>query len=255
MGCVRTFMALPLLLCACGGGGGGGAGANNADQQAALQLLEDCGLGAIADFLDALDIAVEIVDPNGTSLPAIDVIAVEQMQGHILWSADLGGDPAPELNGDIQFLNNMGQPAEPPFDLMQFMPPTGLGGLDAFLTQLPDGWTVRVSISTVGQPSVVANIFFSYAGGAADHGGGTVSAQDTPCGANYSFSNTPFADLVGAFPMLQTASTYTSGGTTLAGMTTFDGTDVATVDGGVNGGTAVYTFEADLGAQTVTAVP
>ena len=41
----------------------------------------------------------------------------------------------------------------------------------------------------------------------------------------------------------------------LAGSTTFDGTDVATVDGEVDDGTTTYAYEVDLGTGTVTALP
>lgn len=255
MGLFRVLMIVPLLLCACGGGGGGGGGGNsNADQQAAKQLLMDCGFDGIEGFLDVLGIAVAIVEPGGPTLASIQVMAAEQMLGHIAWTADLGGDPAPELLGDVQFLDDMGQAAEPPFDITQFIA-AGLGGLDAFLPQLPDGWTVAITINSVAPPLGIANFFFSYTSGAMNASNGNATVQNPPCGSSFTYSGATFADLGGPFPDMTFMSSYTSGGTSIDGTTTLDGTDVVTVDGTVNGGTTTYAFDVDLGAQTVTPVP
>ncbi len=252
---IRGLALLPLLLCACGGGGGGGGGGGNtADQQAGLTLLEICGIDGIDRFLEALGISVSIVDPNATSLPPIQVFAVDQAQGIIQWRVDLGGDPAPEFIGNIQFSNDLGQPASPPFDLNQFMA-AGLGTLDQFLVQLPDGWTVTVVANAPLDPLINLRVVFTYTSGAVSDTNGNCNVQSAACGSILIFAGIALADLAGPFPTGDFMSTYNGNGTTLNGTTTFDGTDLATVDGEVNGGTAVYTFEVDLGAGTVVTVP
>ena len=247
---IRVFVLLPLLLCACGGGGGGGG--INADQQAAIQLLEDCGLDAIGRYLQALDITVQIVDPNGTTLPAITVVNTNQAQGSITWNVDLTGDPAPEAFGVIQFQDDTGQPADPGFDITQFMA-NGLGALDLSLATLPDGWSVSITVNAPTQPLLNSRFIYAYTSGAVSGVTGTGNIQSVSCGTTFSFNGATLAELVAAFPTIDLTSTYTGGGTTLAGGTSLAGTDIATVDGKVNGGTTTYTFAADLGAGTVTA--
>lgn len=246
---IREFVLLPFLLCACGGGGGGGI---NADQQAAIQLLEDCGLDAIGRYLQALDITVQIVDPNGTTLPAITVVNTNQTQGSITWNVDLTGDPAPEAFGVIQFQDDTGQPADPGFDITQFMA-NGLGALDLSLSLLPDGWSVSITVNAPTQPLLNSRFIYTYTSGAVSGVTGSGNIQSVSCGTTFSFNGATLADLAAALPTIDMTSTYTGSGTTLAGTTSLAGTDIATVDGKVNGGTTTYTFAADLGAGTVTA--
>ncbi len=249
---IRGFALLPVLLCACGGGGGGGG--NTADQQAALALLEACGLDAIDGFLEALGISVSIVDPSATTLPPIVVMGADQTGGSIQWLLDLGGDPAPEFLGIIQFSNAMDLPAEPPFDLNQFVA-AGLGTLDQFLVQLPDGWTVTVTANAPPEPLINSHVVFTYTSGAVSDSNGNANIGSATCGTIFILAGAALADLAGPFPNAGFTSRYNGNETSLDGTTSFDGTDVATVDGEVNGGTVTYTFAADLGAGTVTTVP
>ena len=251
---IRGFALLPLLLCACGGGGGGGGGGSTADQQAALTLLETCGLDGAGAFLEALGISISIVDPNATTLPPFVVMNADQAGGNLQWRLDLGGDPAPEYLGVIQFSNAMSQPAEPPFDLTQFVA-AGLATFDQFLVQLPDGWTVTVNANAPLDPLVNFRVVLTYTSGAVSDSTGNANVQAGTCGTIFIFDGIALADLAGPFPTGDFMSTYNGDGTTLNGTTTFDGTDTATIDGVVNGGTATYTFSADLGAGTVTTVP
>lgn len=251
---IRGFALVPLLLCACGGGGGGGGGGNTADQQAALALLETCGLDGINAFLEALGISVSIVDPNATALPPFVVMSADQTGGNLQWRVDLGGDPAPEFLGIIQFSNAADQPAEPPFDITQFVA-AGLATFDQFLTQLPDGWTVTVTANAPLDPLVNFRAVFTYTSGAVSDTNGNANVQAAGCGTIFIFAGIALADLAGPFPTGDFTATYNGNGTSLNGTTTFDGTDTASVDGTVNGGTATYTYAADLGAGTVTVVP
>jgi hypothetical protein len=251
---IRGIVALlPLLFCGCGGGGGGGGGGGTPDRDAAQTLLEDCGVDAINSFLEAFDVGVSIIDPAATSLPAIQVEAVDQMQGSIAWNANLTGDPAPELLGSLQFTNDQGQPAEPPFDLTQFMG-GDLSTLDQFLDQLPDGWTVTITANSLLQPLVNTTFRFVYTSGAVSDVGGNGDVADamSGCSASFLLQSAALSDVSGTFPDTAFKSTYAGGGTTFGGNTTFDGTDVPAVDGTVNSGTKTYTFDVDLGTGTVT---
>jgi hypothetical protein len=250
---IRAIALLPALLVSCGGGGGGGGG-STAERDEAQLLLETCGFEALSEFLDSLGISVAIVDPAGTSLPAIQVNNVDQAQGNIAWALDTGGDPAPDVLGVIQFQDATGLAAEPPFDITQFQA-AGLAGFDQVLSQLADGWTVSMTINAPPPPLVLVRIIFSYTGGVVSDVTGNGNVQGVPCGTTYTFTGAALADLVGAFPILGTTSTYGAPDTTLAGTTDFDGTDTAVVECTVDGGTATYRFAVDLGALTVTALP
>jgi hypothetical protein len=251
---IRAIALLPALLVACGGGGGGGGGGLNAEQQEAQLLLETCGFEAILSFLDAVTISADIVDPAGTSLPPIQVNGVDQAAGNIAWALDTGGDPAPEVLGVIQFADNTGQPAEPPFDITQFQA-AGLAGFDQVLSQLADGWTVTITVNQPPPPLVLFRIIFTYTGGAVSDATGTGNVQGAPCGTTYTFNGASLANLVGAFPILGTTSNYGSPDTTLTGSTDFDGTATATVECTVDGGSNTYQFAVDFVAMTVTALP
>ncbi|HEX5137806.1 MAG TPA: hypothetical protein VFY93_12590 [Planctomycetota bacterium] len=250
---VRAIVLFPALLVGCGGGGGGGGG-SNAERQEAQALLEACGIEAIVEFLDAIDVSTSIVDPAAASLPAIQVNNVDQAGGNIAWSLDTGGDPAPELLGVIQFQDDTGQPAEPPFDLTQFQA-AGLGGFDAVLNQLADGWSVTITVNATPPVLVLIRTIFTYTGGVVSDVTANGNIQGLPCGTTFTFTGGTLADFAGAFPNLGTNSNYGSPDTTLAGTTDFDGTDTATVECTVDGGTATYRFAVDLGAMTVTPLP
>jgi hypothetical protein len=250
---IRAIALLPVLLVACGGGGGGGGG-NSAEQQEALALLETCGFEAISAFLNSVGISAAIVDPAGTSLPAIQVNNADQAQGNIAWSLDTGGDPAPDVLGVIQFQDAAGLPAEPPFDITQFQA-AGLAGFDQVLNQLPDGWSVTLTVNAPPPPLVLNRIIFTYTAGVVSDVTGNGNIQGAPCGTTFTFTGVALADLVGAFPTFGTNTTYNSPDTVLNGGTDFDGTDTAVVECTVDGGTATYRFAVDLGAMTVTALP
>jgi hypothetical protein len=250
---VRAIALLSALLTSCGGGGGGGGG-NSAEQQEAQTLLETCGFEAIGEFLDAIGISADIVDPAGTGLPAIQVNGVDQTQGSLSWALDTGGDPAPDVLGVIQFVNDTGQPAEPPFDITQFQA-AGLGGFDQVLNQLPDGWSVTLTVNRLPPPLVLVRTVFTYTSGAVSDATGNGNIQGNPCGTTFIFTGAALADLVGAFPTLGTNSTYGAPDTSLLGTTDFDGTGTATVECTVDGGSTTYRFAVDLGAMTVTALP
>jgi len=252
MGVIRGFAIVPLLFCACGGGGGGGGGGNDADKQAGLQVLQDCGLDAIANYIEMLGITVSVVNPSGTAFPGIQVMLVEQMLGHISLEIDISGDPAPELIADIQFLDGMDQPAEPPFDLNQFVG-TDLNGLSGFLDQLPDDWSMVFTVNGLPPVLIVGNIKFRYMSGAVSAVGGDSTTLDAPCNTIFNFQNVPLANVIGAFPTMELLSSYSSDETTLVGATNLDGTPVAVVEGTVNEGTSTYTYDADVDDGTVTA--
>jgi len=251
---IRGIGLLATLLCGCGGGGGGGGGGLTADQQAAITLLETCGVTTIDRLLEALGISIAIVDPNATTLPPIQVMNADQMAGIIQWQLNLGGDPAPEFLGLIQFSNAMGQPAEPPFDLTQFVA-AGLSTLDQFLDQLPDGWTVSINANAPLDPLVNSRFSYEYTSGAVSDVSGNANVQSGACGTIFILASGTLADLAGLFPTGEFTTNYSGNGTALNGMTTFDGTAVALAEGEVNGGTTTYTFAVDLVAGTVTAVP
>lgn len=254
---MRTIFVIALsstLLVACGGGGGGGGGGTDPAQEEAQLLLETCGFEAINALVDAVGIASAIVDPAGTSLPAIQVNAVDQAQGNLSWALDTGGDPAPELIGVIQFSDDAGQPAEPPFDITQFQA-AGLGGFDQVLSQLADGWTVTFTINAPPPPLVLMRMIFTYTSGVVSDVTGNGNVQGVPCGSTYTFSGAALADLVGAFPTLETTSNYGAPDTALVGTTNLDGTATAIVECTVDGGTTTYRFAVDLVALTVTPLP
>ncbi|MFI5403526.1 MAG: hypothetical protein ACHQ1G_11360, partial [Planctomycetota bacterium] len=223
-------------------------------QQAALDLLESCGLDGIGAYLEALGIQVSIVNPAAAVLPPIEVFGVNQMQGSMQWRVNLGGDPAPEYIGIIQFSNQLDQPAEPPFDLTQFQA-AGLGTFDQFLVQLPDGWSVTVTANAPLDPLVNSRVSFTYTATVVSDTDGNANIQAGACGTIFVFTGISLANLAGPFPTGEFMTTYNGNATALNGSTTFDGTDVVIVDGDVNAGTTVYTFEADLGAGTVVTVP
>jgi hypothetical protein len=250
---VRAIVLLPAFLIGCGGGGGGGGG-SSAEQQEAQALLETCGIEALVQFLDSVGISVAIVDPAAASLPAIQVNSVDQMAGSIAWSLDTGGDPAPDILGVIQFQDDTGQPAEPPFDITQFQA-AGLAGFDAVLTNLADGWSVTVTVNTPPPVLVLVRTIFTYTGGVVTDVTGNASIQGVPCGSTFTFTGATLANFAGAFPNLGTNSNYGSPDTALAGTTDFDGTDTPTVECTVDGGTKTYRFAVDLGAMTVTPLP
>ncbi len=252
---IRGIALLAILLCGCGGGGGGGGGGGlTADQQAAITLLETCGVSTIDRFLEALGISVAIVDPNATTLPPMQVMNADQMNGIIQWQLNLGGDPAPEFIGLVQFANDLNQPAEPPFDLTQFVA-AGLSTLDQFLDQLPDGWTVSISANAPLDPPINSRFVYEYTSGAVSEVSGNANVQSGACGTIFILAGAALADLAGLFPTADFMTTYGGNGTSLDGTTAFDGTAVALADGVVNGGTTTYTFAVDLVAGTVTAVP
>jgi len=249
---VRAIVLLPAFLVACGGGGG--SGGSSAEQQEAQALLETCGIEAITQFLTSIDISVAIVDPAATSLPAIQVNSVDQVAGSIAWSLDTGGDPAPDILGVIQFQDDTGQPAEPPFDLTQFQA-AGLAGFDAVLVNLADGWSVTITVNATPPVLVLVRTIFTYTGGVVSDITGNGNIQGVPCGTTFTYTGGTLADFAGAFPNFGTNTTYGSPDTTLVGTTDFDGTDTPTVECTVDGGTKTYRFAVDLGAMTVTPLP
>ena len=172
--------------------------------------------------------------PNARSW-ATAVVNTNQAQGSITWNVDLTGDPAPEAFGVIQFQDDTGQPADPGFDITQFMA-NGLGALDQSLSLLPDGWSVSITVNAPTQPLLNSRFIYAYTSGAVSGVTGTGNIQSVSCGTTFSFNGATLAELVAAFPTIDLTSTYTGGGTTLAGGTSLAGTDIATVDGKVNGG-------------------
>jgi flavin-binding protein dodecin len=184
------------------------------------------------------------------------VIDANQTQGLITWDLDLGGDPAPEVIGLIQFTNALGQPAEPPFDITQFVA-AGLDTLDQFLDQLPDGWKVTITANTPAIPPSNVRFAFEYDSGAVIDvtGNGDIAGAAAGCAMTFTLVSADLADLTGAFPSASFDAAYNGATARLEGTTTFDGTDVVAVDGEINDGGAIYEYEVDLGAGTVTALP
>jgi len=248
------LVCLPLLLCACGGGGGGGGNGDTTDRDAAQQLLETCGVLAYGSFLDALDVAMATVDPSDARTLPIVVVFADQGQGSLSFEVDLGGDPAPELIGDIQFLDDQGDPASPPFDLNQLVS-QGLDSLDQLVTQLLDGWSMAINFSSPTEPLLNAGFFFTFASSAVSGVTGNALSQGVECTAIFDLVETPLADLAPAFPTVDLATTISGTETALAGTTAFDGTNVAIVDVTVNAGTTVYSFAINLDTGAVTPVP
>jgi len=216
-------------------------------------VLESCGVLALDSFLEALDLAVAILDPNATGALPIVVSSVDQPGGSVSWEADLGGDAAPELIGTLQFLDDQGQPAPPPFDLNQLLT-QGLDPLDQLVTQLLDGWTVEIIAAAPLEPMLNAGFSFAFTGGAVTGVVGTGQLQSMTCVGLFDMPEAPLADLAPAFPTADMTASFTEMQTTVAGTCTFDGTNVAVVDVTVNGGGTVYSFAINLTTGTVTPV-
>jgi hypothetical protein len=242
-----------MVACACGGGSSGPAPANGTSplQEAAQQVLEECGASSIGDLLELLEIFEGLLDPNETNPAQFMDIVTEPSEATVHWGLDLGGDPLPDLVGTFRFTDDLGAP-EPAADVSSLA--GGFDDLDVMIASLPDGTFLNVAAGRVEPPPFDVPLTFTIVGGTVDTVSGSVSAHDVEadCLANLDFTDVPFADVGGAYPSLTLNISLVTGEGGVVGTIVFDGTNQARAEVTLGEEAEVYAFLIDLDTGTVT---
>jgi len=242
------------LACACGGGSGGGVVPTNGTsplQDAAQQVLEGCGSGALGDFLELLEIFEGLLDPDETSPTQFMIVGVDAVAASVDWGLDLDGDQQPDVVGSIRFTDEAGE-AEPAalVDLLL----GGLDDLDAMIASLPDGTQVTFAAGNPEPPPFDLTITFTVFGGVLDSVSGIVVLQDAECQANFDFADESFEDVGGDYPTLTLNVILATLDGAIEGTIVFDGTNQARAEVtlGVDPEVFAFLINLDTGAVTPT---
>ena len=246
-----------ILVCAlvvgCGGGGGGAPGGGSQTLQAiGQQVLEECGVDALNEYLALLAAFEALLDPNETNPPTFMIGAIDMAGGAVDWSLDLDTDGMPDLFGQLLFIDDQGAPFAP-FDLNQLA--AGFDQLDTFSSSMPDGSKMTFAASGAMFPQFDGAFTFNFQGAAVSTVEGDGMLQDTSCFATYTFSGESFQSVGGAFPAISITISFAGSTGTVEGTSALDGTNVARLDVMVDGDTAVFSYDVDLDTGDVTTVP
>jgi hypothetical protein len=131
----------------------------------------------------------------------------------------------------------------------------GLAGFDQALSQVPDDWTIRVSVN---EPMRPANAVFTFAfgGGVVTGVTGRFTSPSPACNVLLTFQDAPLSALTSPYPVLDVMSSFSDMTSAVSGTTAFDGTSTAEIEAQLGGGSMTnYLFDVDIPTGDVTALP
>jgi len=254
---------LVLSVAACGGGGGGGGTDTTAgtvadetisgpgpDDNLVLQILEDCGLSKLDDFLDIVEQYGSLLDPEAAP-PDFKITGIT-LSGIVSFTVDFDSDQQVDASGTLRFTDDSGKTIIP-LNLLTLI----LGGTDdlqGFVSALDDGTHVVLTVDSNLDPDFTGEFDFELANGAvsAVSGDGTVTRDQ--CEADFAFDDIGIEDLEGEYPIADLEIGVISSAGGVEGTVAMDGTNVANLDLTLNGGSDVYSYTYDLDTQQVDRV-
>lgn len=247
---------LLMVACACGGGSSAPASTNGTSplQDAAQQVLEECGVGSLGDFLALVEVFGGLLDPNETNPTQFMNIVVDTDMATVNWELDLDGDQLPDLIGSLQFTNEEG---EPETAASVSLLAGGFDDLDQMIATLPDGTHLSVTIGRAEPPPFDIVLTFIILGGAVDSASGsaTVHNVDEDCIAILEFADALLDDLIGDYPGVTLNISLVTGTGGVVGTIEFDGTHQARAEVTLGSEAEVFTFLIDLDTGAVTPAP
>ena len=246
-----------LLLAACGGGGGGGAPAATPNptptpdpdptpDQVALQLLEDCGPGALTSFQTYMEVVQAIL----TGANTVTIIDATMEPETLTVQVDLDNNNQSDGDASISFRDTgSGEPTTVGWTVeeIEALLLNGISELPALLTGL-DGITMVIDATVPGQPLITGALSIDFVLGLPTTADGEFDTDDGMCQVAFDFTGQPLAGLLTPFPTGTMTTSMVSGTDTLAGTVVMNGTAIATASLALNGGAASdYTINLTTG--------
>jgi hypothetical protein len=222
------FLFAVLFLVGCGGGSSPTtSGTPLAPSEQLQQAMEDCVAPDLADLSALLErFEALAVQGDAALLDALyDITGIDMVTGQVGLRLDLDVDGAPDVQLTIGFKNAAGQWFMP-LDLSSLL--GGTPTIDDILASIPDGASLVVESTLLGESTGGGTFAVFFAGGLPSRVTGEGSFARNGCGFDYSLDFTPPADFEsGQWPLLDLDVAFDAGDQTARGTVTLDGTNVA----------------------------